>query len=166
MNLNELPAPLKKELDADPEVLHKLSEEFFSGDSGLELRQFSDVGKSLHTYADLLATYHNPDQKSQYDKQIDSLASQIETAAKQPADFDRQQLGETIDELAATHKNRRSSLRFIVSSISQTCSSTYRSNWLLAASTTISTKKLQSTTSSSARKSMASAIPLAMSVTN
>ncbi len=106
LNLNELQAQLKKELDADPEVLHKLSEEFFSGDSGLELRQFSDVGKSLRTYADLLATYHNPDQKSQYDKQIDSLASQIETAAKQPADFDRQQLGETIDELAATHKNQ------------------------------------------------------------
>ena len=102
LNLKELQAQLAKGLDADPATLRKLSDNYFNGDPGLELRAFSDVGKSTRAYADVLAAYKNTDAKSAYEKQMDSLAGSLDAAASKPNDVDRRQLGDTIDQLSAT----------------------------------------------------------------
>ena len=103
MDLKELQAQLAKGLEADPATLRKLSDNYVNGDAGLELRAFSDVGKpDPRLRRSCWPPIKTPTPNRAYEKQIDSLAGSLDAAAVKPNEVDRRQLGETIDQLAAT----------------------------------------------------------------
>jgi hypothetical protein len=102
LELKELQAEVAKGLEANPDVLRQYAQKYVSGDTGLELRTFSDVGTTVRSYADLLTAYQQSDFRADYDKQIDALAEQLDAAAKSPGNFDRLRLGPAVAELAGT----------------------------------------------------------------
>jgi hypothetical protein len=102
LGLPDLQAELNKELNADPKVLNALAEHFVSGVSGLELPQFTGVANTLRPYIDLLGAYQNSDAQAAYGKNLDALADALDAAAKQPNNFDRRQLGELVNRIAAS----------------------------------------------------------------
>ncbi|HTQ40795.1 MAG TPA: hypothetical protein VMJ32_17365 [Pirellulales bacterium] len=102
LNLDDLQTQLRKDLNADPKVLDALADHYTSGYSGLELPQFRGVTGTLRPFADLLAAYQNAQAREDFDKNLDALAASLETAVKDPAKLDRQQLGDLLNRIAAS----------------------------------------------------------------
>jgi hypothetical protein len=102
LQLDALQTELKKGLNADPKTLSAVAKRLSAGFSGLELSQFRGVTSNLQPFADLLAAYQNSNAREDYNKNLDELASSLEAAGKNPATFDRRQLGELLNRVAAS----------------------------------------------------------------
>ena len=94
LHLPALQDELKKGLQASPAALQEVAAKFVDGSTGLELAPFNGVAKALRPYVDLLGAYQNADAQAQFNRDLDTLADGLAAAAKQPANVDREKLGE------------------------------------------------------------------------
>jgi hypothetical protein len=102
LRLPDLQTELKNGLTATPGVLQEIAAKYIDGSPGLELAPFAGVAKNLRLYADLLAAYQNADAQAQFNRDLEALASGLETAAKQPTSTDWGKLGELYHQVVAS----------------------------------------------------------------
>jgi hypothetical protein len=94
-------------MNPDPQVLKSIAGEFTSGMRGLELKPFQAVAKTLPRFADLLAAYQEEQRdhaksQSAYDDDLSKLSEALKAAAKNPANTDRQTIGELLGRIEAS----------------------------------------------------------------
>jgi hypothetical protein len=97
-----LQTELQKDLDAQPRALRNLSARFSDGSPGLEFAQFAAVRTSINSYIDTLTAFQNSEAKAQYDKDLDTLANNLEAVAFRRGKVDRRPVGEVLNRVAAS----------------------------------------------------------------
>ncbi len=102
LHLADLQAELKKDLDVAPSNLRAFAARYSDGSPGLELAPFAAVRSSLANYADTLAAYQNTELKTQYDKDLDTLAANLEEVAFRRGKVDRRPIGEVLNRVASS----------------------------------------------------------------